>query len=427
MKKLKFLFFLILPTFFLLFEKSLAQENSMSAFFDLSEIELTVEDKKQIIQKEILSSWIREETQLLINSDYRSEIENVDFCVYQKSLLCRLTLSRQNEARVQKKYFRETEEQKIKEYLTTLAKKYNREPENAKLKMENGRATAFSLSKSGMRLDEEKSLEIIKSNLLSTSPQKELSLTMNEIPSEVSIDSIDNLGITELIGQGRSNFRGSSVNRIFNIQVAVKKFDGLLIKPGEEFSFVKNLGKVDETTGYRPELVIKKDKTELDYGGGVCQLSTTAFRAAIHSGLEITARRNHAYPVSYYNPPGMDATIYVPFPDLKFKNNTPSHILIEIKIEGTELIFNFYGTSDGRRVNVIGPRVTEKNPDGSMKTVFNQQVFDKNDQLLFEEVFRSAYDSPDNYPRPDSTILTKKPDDWSKKEWEIYKKTHNLR
>ena len=209
--------------------------------------------------------------------------------------------------------------------------------------------------------------------------------------------------------------------------MATNRFNGVLIKPGEEFSFVKILGEVDGEHGYLPELVIKHDKTEPEFGGGICQVSTTTFRAAINSGLEITARRNHAYPVSYYNPQGMDATVYVPRPDLRFINNTPGYILIETQIEGTKLIFNFYGTDDGRRVNIIGPKILSRESDGSMKTTFTQQVFDKNDKLIREDVFNSNYDSPNKYPHPGSeTVLTKKPSDWSSNEWKEYKKAHGM-
>ena len=191
---------------------------------------------------------------------------------------------------------------------------------------------------------------------------------------------------------------------------------------------MKVLGEVDGEHGYLPELVIKHDKTEPEFGGGICQVSTTAFRAAIYSGLEITARRNHAYPVGYYNPQGMDSTVYIPKPDLRFKNDTPNYILIQTKIVGTELTFQFYGTSDGRKTTVIGPTILEKNPDGSMKTTFTQQINDKDGNLIREDVFKSNYESPSKFPHPGETsgLLTKKPKNWSDREWKVYKKEHGI-
>ena len=109
--------------------------------------------------------------------------------------------------------------------------------------------------------------------------------------------------------------------------------------------------------GWLPELVIKGNDTIPEYGGGLCQVSPTMFRAALYSGLEITARRNHSYAVSYYTPYGLDATIYDPWPDFKFKNDTPAHLLIQGYTEGSEAYFVFYGTQDDRSVEMEGPFV----------------------------------------------------------------------
>ncbi|MCX6763301.1 MAG: VanW family protein [Candidatus Moranbacteria bacterium] len=325
---------------------------------------------------------------------------------------------------IQKIIYASIDSEKAKQYLNDLARQVNKDPSDAKLQMEDGKVSLFSLSSSGLELDINKSLQILTDYFKNNQSFDSLELSYIEKKPEVDIDSIDNLGITTLIGEGRSNFRGSPKNRIFNIKVAANRFNGILIKPKEEFSFTKILGEVDGDHGYLEELVIKKDKTEPEFGGGICQVSTTAFRAAIYSGLEITARRNHAYPVSYYNPQGMDATVYVPRPDLRFINNTPAHILIQTKIEGTELIFDFYGTDDGRKTEVIGPKITERNPDGSMKATFTQKVYDKNGKIILEDVFNSSYDSPSKYPHP-GDVLTQKPAGWSDKEWSKYKKEHN--
>jgi len=164
------------------------------------------------------------------------------------------------------------------------------------------------------------------------------------------------LGIEEIIGTGHSNFSGSSANRRHNIKVGASKISGLIIKPGEEFSLLKALGETDATAGYLPELVIKGNKTTLEYGGGLCQIATTMFRTALASGLPITERRNHSYRVSYYEPAGTDATIYIPNPDLKFKNDTGNNILIQTRFEGTnDIYFDFWGKSDGRVVTSTYP------------------------------------------------------------------------
>lgn len=429
MKIIAFLTIAVAP-FFMNVDFSLAQtDNPSKRFIPVSEmnlrknVTLNVGESNYYLSESEIESWITEKEDFIFDGGYHSEIENGDFCPEDSRIICSLTGNSSRPGHIRKISLAIADSEKINNFLDDLDEQTRQEPENAKLQIENGKVSFFSLSKTGLSLEKEKSLEVILNYLKNGSPTDSLGLPYVEIQPEISNESADNLGINSLIGEGRSNFRGSPKNRIFNIKVATDRFNGVLIKPGEEFSFVKILGEVDGEHGYRPELVIKKDKTEPEFGGGVCQVSTTAFRAAIYSGLKITARRNHAYPVQYYNPQGMDATIYVPRPDLRFVNNTPGYILIQTKIEGTELIFQFFGTDDGRKTNVLGPKITEKNPDGSMKTTFTQQVYDKNSGLLFEDVFNSKYDSPSKFPHPGGA-LTEKPQDWSKKQWADYKKEH---
>jgi vancomycin resistance protein YoaR len=171
-------------------------------------------------------------------------------------------------------------------------------------------------------------------------------------------DDLKMLGIETLIGTGHSAFAGSPSNRVHNIGVGVSRFNGVLIKPGDEFSFNQHLGPVDASTGYRPELVIKAEGTIPEYGGGLCQVSSTIYRAAIFSGLPITEREPHSYAVSYYAQIygyGLDATIYPGVRDVKFINDTPGHILVQAYTEGTHAYFKFYGIDDGRSVEMEGP------------------------------------------------------------------------
>jgi vancomycin resistance protein YoaR len=173
-----------------------------------------------------------------------------------------------------------------------------------------------------------------------------------------------------------------------------------------------------------PELVIKNNKTEPEFGGGICQVSTTVFRAALQSGLKITERKNHAYAVQYYKPYGLDATIYIPKPDLQFKNNTPGAILLVPQIDGMRLTFSMFGTSDGRTTVIDGPHILESNPDGSMKTVFTHTVTDTSGQTFINDSFWSNYKSPSLFPHPGDEIFTVKPKGWSERQWREYKKIH---
>ena len=216
-------------------------------------------------------------------------------------------------------------------------------------------------------------------------------------PSVFSASDFTKLSFPDKLARGESNFAGSPKNRIHNIQVTTKRYDGLVIANGEEFSFNQYLGNVDAKNGYLPELVIKDNVTTPEYGGGICQVSTTVFRAAMESGMNITYRRNHSYPVSYYGAPGYDATIYQPSPDLKFVNDTGYPVYIETKIIGTRLIFDVWGTKAGREVRINGPFVTSRKPDGSITAAVAQFV-KQNGKTIREKNFVSNYQSPDKFP-----------------------------
>ncbi|MFA5947498.1 MAG: VanW family protein [Candidatus Gracilibacteria bacterium] len=190
-------------------------------------------------------------------------------------------------------------------------------------------------------------------------------LTIN--PTVTISQELQDLGIKENISIGHTSYYGSPANRIHNIKTASNVFNGTIIATDETFSFNKTLGRVDETTGYKKELVIKPEGTIPDFGGGVCQVSTTMYRTALFAGLPITERWPHTYAVSYYSQilgHGLDATIFLGGPDLKFKNDTGNDVLIQSYVKNDyELYIIFYGTSDGRKVEMKGPTISNhRNP-----------------------------------------------------------------
>lgn len=181
-------------------------------------------------------------------------------------------------------------------------------------------------------------------------------------------------GIREVVTVGESNFAGSPQNRRQNIAVGLRRFNGALIAKDEEFSFNKLLGPVNGAAGYLKELVIKGNRTEPDYGGGLCQVSSTAYRGVWEAGFPILQRRNHSYNVSYYGPPGTDATVYPPNPDMKFKNDGPSALLIQTHRENDRAYFIYYGTHDTRKAMVWGPIILGTTPAPPDKTVYTTDL-----------------------------------------------------
>lgn len=165
------------------------------------------------------------------------------------------------------------------------------------------------------------------------------------------------MGIREVVTVGESNFAHSANARRHNIAVGLAKFNGHVIPQGTTFSFNAVLGPVDGSTGYKKELVILGERTLPDYGGGLCQVSTTAYRGIWEYGFPIVQRKNHSFAVQYYAPQGTDATIYPPNVDIKFVNDSPGALLMQTHVDGDNAYFIYYGTRDDRQSEIIGPYV----------------------------------------------------------------------
>ncbi len=224
----------------------------------------------------------------------------------------------------------------------------------------------------GFEIDEKKLVELI--NTAIETNEKNIRVPAKKIFSKVVVHpDLKAQGISEVLAVGKSNFSGSSNSRKQNIQAGARLFNGTIIPKGKTFSFNTILGSVDEKYGFVKELVIKGNKNEKELGGGLCQVSTTAFRAAFTGGLPIIERRNHSYSVPYYKPFGLDAAIYLGVTDFRFRNNTPGNILIQTFTEGNDLYFVFYGTRDDRQIRFEGPFIS------NYRVAPETQVFETDD------------------------------------------------
>jgi len=221
-------------------------------------------------------------------------------------------------------------------------------------------------SQTGLALDVDASVKAINEALLRGEHTVQLAVKVDE-PQISSTTTGQELGITELLWAETSYFYGSSTERIQNIEAAASRFHGVLVAPGEIFSMGETMGDVSLENGFAEALIIYGGRTIKGVGGGVCQVSTTLFRTAFNAGFPIVERYSHAYRVSYYERTagggidpslaGLDATVYFPLVDFKFKNDTPYWILMETYVTNTSLTWKFYSTSDGRSVtwNTTGP------------------------------------------------------------------------
>jgi len=242
-----------------------------------------------------------------------------------------------------------------------------------RLNWNEGKLEIFQEGKPGRRIDEEQTLAALLDVLTKPADQRTITVKFREIPPPVTADNLDKLGITTLLGVGRSDFTGSAPYRITNIQAGMRLLHGILIAPGEEFSFNRAIGRIDSSNGFVEGYAIVQNRTQLEWGGGICQDSTTVFRAAFWAGLPITERWGHSFYISWYDRyafgpygdgPGMDATIFTGGPDLKFLNDTGGWILMQTMVDTRRNLaeVRLYGPETGRKVLLEGPVITNRTP-----------------------------------------------------------------
>ena len=311
----------------------------------------------------------------------------------------------------------------LKKTLHPLQKNIHVDPIDAIFTFQNNKVTAFKPSSDGKDIDMDAVKNAVQSKIafLMQAPTPQAFLI--KVPTKVlhpkiMTEDANKYGIKELIGTGTSLFLYSIPGRIHNIELAASRVNNILVAPNEILSFDSALGDVSAFTGYQQAYVIQNGKTVLGDGGGVCQVSTTLFRAILNAGLPIVERHAHAYRVEYYEedgPPGIDATVYFPTVDLKFKNDTGHYLLIQSVIdpEALRLTYSIYGVSDGRKVAMTTPIVTNvipappplytddpTFPSGTIKqtdfaaagaTVTFSRTVTRGNQTLISETYKSVY------------------------------------
>jgi vancomycin resistance protein YoaR len=182
-------------------------------------------------------------------------------------------------------------------------------------------------------------------------------------------------GIRHFFGGGNSSFAGSAPFRSQNIVAGSQQLDERTIQPGETFDFNKNV-KISKELGFVEGFIIANGTLEKDIGGGICQVSTTLFRAAYNSGLPIAQRNFHSYRVHYYDPPGFEATVFSPYKNLKFTNDTGSPLFLQVTwyLRSQRLEMNFYGPKPDRTVSVSKSFVTNVKPPAAPRLQADDRV-----------------------------------------------------
>jgi vancomycin resistance protein YoaR len=288
-------------------------------------------------------------------------------------------------------YRLELDRNQLRPRLEQIARQVNRAEENARFIFndETRLLEAIAPSSKGREVDLALSIEAIEEAIARGEPNASLQINIKD-PQVSDTATGAELGITENVITYTSYFRGSSASRMQNIKTASEQFHGLLVAPGETFSMGAALGDISLDSGYAEALIIYGGRTIQGVGGGVCQVSTTLFRAAFFAGFPIPVRHAHAYRVSYYEQSaagidqrlaGLDATVYFPLVDLKFTNDTPYWLLMEtyFSAQSQTLTWKFYSTKDGRSVqwNTTGPQnvVPAPPPDLQLNPALGDKEF----------------------------------------------------
>jgi vancomycin resistance protein YoaR len=296
------------------------------------------------------------------------------------------------------------------------------EPVNARYRFNDatGELEPIEPSQEGRTLDVEASVARIVA--AADAGERHIPLVMKAVPASYpDTATAEDVGIVELVATGESYFIGSPSGRDHNIRLAASIFDGVVIPPGETFSFNHYLGEVSAEEGYEESYVTAGEQLAVEPGGGICQVSTTAFRAAFWGGYPIDERWAHSQRVGYYElrggGVGMDATVYAPRVDFKFTNDRAFPLLIETEVNDAShrLVFRFYSTDDGREVEMEGPEVTDETEPGppiyeldedlapgtvtkwqsavdGLTATVERRVYDEEGQLVYEDAFVSTYE-----------------------------------
>lgn len=303
---------------------------------------------------------------------------------------------------------------KVQAYVANLASKIDQPAQDATLTWANNALSVVKPSQDGRALDQTDAYNQIMASLNQPTGGRVINLKIQNTPAAVNENNLASLGITSQLSDGVTNYYWSPQNRLTNIGLGLNQFNDVLLAPGEEFSFGKILGPATPAQGYTLGYVILSNKEVPAYGGGICQVVTTAFRAALLAGLPITERTNHAFAISYYTwpygVPGVDATIYYPQLDFRFANDTGHYILIQTSMNksANTVSFDLYGTK--AKVGVIrGPYFVK--PDGSTTsdpnyatakqashTIFYRDIQDLSGNVTKTDTFNTYYKPSTDFP-----------------------------
>lgn len=230
-------------------------------------------------------------------------------------------------------------EEKLTEYVKSVASEINVNAKNATIK-KSGDGFAVTEHQTGMVLEEEKLIASLKEVLPKLEPDSKVEASLVIDEPKVTSDALRK--IDGRLSTYTTNYSTSAAGRKHNVGFAASLINGTVVMPGETFSYNAEIGPITIAAGFRNAGIFVGDKVEEGVGGGLCQVSSTLYQAALHSNMGIEQRRNHSMAVAYLKP-GMDAVVYGPYLDLKFTNNYPNPVYIQAYGDNNNLSVSIYG------------------------------------------------------------------------------------
>ncbi|GMR64237.1 VanW family protein [Bacillus cereus] len=275
-------------------------------------------------------------------------------------------------------------------YESFMKDKYNetlKNPVNAELSIE-GATVNISQSQNGEKIDKGKLTDLTKQAI--TSGTSDVTLPVTLLKPERSTEDIQKMGIKEVIAEYSTPMAGRNGNQSFNVNKSANTLSGVIVAPDETFSFNGRVGVTDAAHGYKSAAVYSQGKVIQSAGGGVCQVSSTLYSAALRADLGIVSRSNHSMPVNYL-PLGQDAAVADYGPDLKFKNNTGNHIYIQAFSNGGSITTRIFGTNTGKNVEVSSQVVSRT---GDKITAVTYKKVTQNGEVVSNgQISKSVYKS----------------------------------
>ena len=222
--------------------------------------------------------------------------------------------------------------------ISNLGREIRRSPEDARLEL-RGELPVVIKDLPGRDLDGEELARRLKS--AASAAETAVVIPIRSVPAALTAAKVESMGVKRLLGQVTTRFDPSLVGRTQNVRLAAKSIDGALIRPGELLSFNQLLGPITRENGYQTAMEIRDGEFVPGVGGGVCQVASTLYSAALMANLKIVERANHSLAVTYI-PLGMDATVSEDL-DLKIKNSTTSYIMVRTEVSGDQLKVKVFG------------------------------------------------------------------------------------